>query len=103
MTARAYVERDILGRGVSLSLSPDENQLVLWQPLTITTLEPGVAGPADGRLYLPDDSARAIYEALADYFGHAGHDVRSLRKDYDAERRRVDQFIGHLLAEGRAV
>ena len=43
------------------------------------------------------DNARAIYEALADYFGHAGHDIRALRKDYDAERARVDKLIHHAI------
>lgn len=44
-------------------------------------------------LRLDEDDARAVYEELADYFGHAGHDTRSLRNDYDAERKRVDKLI----------
>lgn len=101
MAARAYAERDILGRGIRLSVSPDENQIILWGPPAVKILDPGVMAPEDARLFLPDESARAVYEALADYFGHAGHDIRSLRKDYDAERQRVDRLIGHLI-EGRA-
>lgn len=102
MTARAFVERDLLGRGIRLSVSPNENQIILWGPPTVKVFDPGAMAPEDARLFLPDEAARAIYEALADYFGHAGHDIRSLRKDYDAERQRVDRFIAHL-TEGRAV
>ena len=42
-----------------------------------------------------------IYEALADYFGHSGHDTRALRKDYDAERARVDKLINNLIGGTR--
>lgn len=50
-----------------------------------------------------DDVARALYEALANYFGGTGHDTRALRKDYDAERERVDKMIDHLLARPTVV
>lgn len=48
------------------------------------------------RLHIRVEDARAIYEALADFFGHSGHDTRALRKDYDAERGRVDKLLAHL-------
>lgn len=52
-------------------------------------------------LQLTEEEARAIYEALADYYGHAGHDTRALRKDYDAERARVDRLINNLIGGER--
>lgn len=63
--------------------------------------------PDDDRL-LPDDlaeratlrieeeEAHALYEALGDYFGHGGASTQALRRDYDAERKRVDRLIDHL-------
>lgn len=45
-----------------------------------------------------DDVARALYEALANYFGGTGHDTRALRKDYEHEKARLDKVIDHLLA-----
>jgi len=44
-------------------------------------------------MWLDEDEARALYEALADHFGHSGNDTRALRRDYDAERSRVDRLI----------
>ena len=38
-----------------------------------------------------------IDAALLDHY-RGGHDARELRKDYDAERARVDIFIKHLTA-----
>jgi hypothetical protein len=102
MTARAYVRPDILGRGANIVISPAEDRVLVWHPLEIReTSDQYREAARDEELFLPDDSARALYEALADFYGHAGHDIRSLRKDYDAERRRVDQFIGHLIKDGR--
>jgi len=43
-------------------------------------------------LRLNEEEARALYEALADYFGGTGHDTRALRRDYDDERKRVDRL-----------
>ena len=47
-------------------------------------------------LRLDESEARALYDALAEFFGHAGASTQALRRDYDAERRRVDRFIDHL-------
>jgi len=48
-------------------------------------------------LQLSTDEARALYEALAEHFGHAGHDMRALRRDYEAERCRVDRLLDVLV------
>ena len=42
--------------------------------------------------HLRDEEARALLEALIRHYQGA-EDTRSLRKDYDAERARVDKFI----------
>lgn len=49
------------------------------------------AAPERPTLLLSDDMGRALLDALSAHYG--GHsDVRSLRKDYDAERKRVDKL-----------
>jgi hypothetical protein len=46
-------------------------------------------------LRLREDLARALLTALLKHFD-GGEDTRNLRRDYDAERKRVDTFIAHL-------
>lgn len=48
-------------------------------------------------LVLTHDAARALLTSLLRHYD-GGEDTRSLRRDYDAERKRVDQFIAHLTA-----
>jgi len=52
-------------------------------------------------LHLPDDMARALLAALLRWYD-GGEDTRSLRRDYDAERARVDRLIGALLSQATA-
>jgi hypothetical protein len=47
-------------------------------------------------LTLRDDMARSLLAALLRHYNGAD-DARMLRKDYDAERARVDRLIGALL------
>jgi hypothetical protein len=49
---------------------------------------------------LTDGEARALLEALIRHY-HGAEDTRALRRDYDGERARVNQLIGHLAAIGR--
>lgn len=82
-----------IGRAIDESLS----EVITWpNSLTIRRTDAAVELGADDHLRIDEEIARALYEALADYFGGAGHDTRALRKDYDAERARVDKFIAHL-------
>jgi len=100
VSARAHVEFDPPRFGVrlavQLAVSENESTCIVWPdwPVAKTVR----AGEDEPNVWLPltEDVARAIYEALADHFGHSGHDTRALRKDYDAERARVDAFIKHL-------
>ena len=43
-----------------------------------------------------EDAAMALYQALAQHYGHMPGDSRLLRQDYDAERHRVDGLIASL-------
>jgi hypothetical protein len=44
---------------------------------------------------LDEGTARALLDALAAHFGGTS-EVQTLRRDYLAERKRVDRFIDHL-------
>lgn len=105
MTSRAHVEFDPTSFGVRIAVTHGGGregpitQVYQWEPLVVRTYDAseGATEPnAADWLRLPEEDARALYEALAEHFGHAGHDIRALRKDYDAERKRVDTFIEHL-------
>ena len=107
MSARAFIKDDWQRDGIQVFLLPDEGKVVRWDSIdgfgfpTVTDLDPRQEAPDSAGLRLPEVLARALYEALADHFGHSGHDTRALRKDYDAERARVDKFIALLTGGGR--
>jgi hypothetical protein len=54
------------------------------------------AGATKPTLVLEDDEARALLDALTRHF-HGAEDTRALRRDYDAERQRVDKMINALI------
>ena len=103
MTSRAHAEFDPQRLGVRIHVRREFDggpaQVLHWGTISVSQVTEGNAAATladDGWLRLPEDDARAIYEALADHFGHSGNDTRALRRDYDAERKRVDTFIAHL-------
>lgn len=102
MPARSRAEFDPMMMGVRLAVSlwgrEGESCVLTWpqQPHRAVVRE-GAEPDDDTWLRLPEDAARAMYEALAQYFGGAA-DSATLRRDYDAERARVDVFIRHLTA-----
>lgn len=105
MTSRARIEWDPARNGIKVAVSQEGGNLVrvlTWENAPQVTLidDAVVVPPENCWLHLGEDDARAIYEALGDYFGHSGADTRALRRDYDQERGRVDRLIGHLI--GRA-
>ncbi|MCG7285372.1 hypothetical protein MHY85_05200 [Cellulomonas sp. ACRRI] len=100
MPARSRVEFDPMRMGVRIAVSlwggEGESAVLTWPSQPERAIVRGEAEPeADTWLRLPEDAARAMYEALAQYFGGAA-DSATLRRDYDAERARVDVFIRHL-------
>lgn len=100
MTTKAHIERDPMFRGIRLAVAR-ERDYITWGPTRLVPRSDSESAGSGAWLTLDEDDARAIYEALADWFGHAGHDTRALRKDYDAERGRVDRLINHLIGGTR--
>lgn len=93
MTAKARVEYDIFNDGVKVFVKAGD-LLLSFPPVEYHQASEGDGSSTlVGPLMLHEDEARAVYEALASYFGGLGADMTALRKDYDAERRRVDKFI----------
>jgi hypothetical protein len=99
MTTKAHVkdewERNMVGIAVVRN-DGTRQEVLQWEAVAVETREAEASYRVEeerDRLHLPEDVARAIYEALADHFGHSGHDTRALRRDYEAERKRVDLFI----------
>jgi hypothetical protein len=106
VTARAYVRPNIALGGVEVALlreHRDGGRSVRQWPNVVNGApdyrkpdEAGVERP-DDFVQLVDDEARALYEALAEHYGHGANDVRSLRRDHDAERARVDKLTDALI------
>lgn len=107
MTSEAHAEHDYVRLGVRLIVTRGDRgqvgrQVLHWTEPTVQTIEnENAIAPDDCWLRLTEDDARAVYEALADHFGHSAHDTRALRRDYEAERKRVDRFIAHLTPTAR--
>ena len=102
MSARAIVQDDWERNGVKILVRPSEDKVLHWETPSVVTIddrERGILPPEDALLRLPDEIARALYEALSRHYGGGG-DMTSLRRDYDAERKRVDTFIAHLTQGG---
>lgn len=98
--ARASVREDFTRNGVSIALASTSRTIYDFTGVTQRALtdDEVYAEPGRGeRLVLTDDVARALYEALAVHYGHTGHDMRALRKDYEHERGRVDRLTDALL------
>lgn len=62
--------------------------------MAVETIQPGAMPPM---LSLPAEAARALHDALSRHFGGTS-DTLQLRKDYDAERARVDRLVDVLSA-----
>lgn len=101
MSARAYATTDYARRGVAIYLTGERHYgsgpvTAIGQPTEIVMTDIADEGAvAEPTLRLPDDMARALLDALSAHYGGTT-DMRSLRKDYDDERRRVDRLIGYL-------
>ena len=101
MSARARVELDFPRGGVAIHVSPRDDVLMSFGHTSLVArTEAGVVPDAEP-LLLAEDTARAIYQALGEYFGGMAADQRLLRRDYEDERKRVDTFIAHLTGRTR--
>jgi hypothetical protein len=101
MTAGAHVEQDWMRGGVKLAIWTDRGEhttsIIRWGEVSAAEIPVAESAPEDAFLHLTDDIARALYEALSVHFGGNVVDATRLRKDYDAERARVDLFIKHTI------
>lgn len=61
----------------------------------VTTVTEGALGTDFEALRLTEDLARALLDGLTRWY-HGAEDTRALRKDYDAERARVDRLLDKL-------
>lgn len=64
--------------------------------LTFVNHDEATMLPTSPSLLLSDGHARALLDALSAHYGGSS-DVQTLRKDYMAERARVDRFIEHMV------
>jgi hypothetical protein len=100
MSDRAFVQPDFFRMGVSIYLvqKVGDQRFAVGQPveLVMREEETGAVGiQQEPTLRLPESMARALLDALSAHFGGTG-DMQTLRKDYLAERVRVDKMIDHL-------
>lgn len=92
---RAHVSHDHARFGIALTLINRRGERIsLGQPTDITfqDTDPGIYMP-EPTMRIPDSLGRALLDALTAHYGGAT-DTRTLRKDYEAERARVDRLIG---------
>ncbi len=112
---RAHIQPDLYGFSLCISLvdHPPEGSFDMrpriWRlgsaDSTVSATWEEI--PPDGLIGQPtfrlsDEHARALLETLTRHYQGA-EDTRALRRDYDAERGRVDGLIGHLAAVTRTL
>jgi hypothetical protein len=100
---RVYVTQSFSWQGVGLWLI--ERRAIdgvpvttVGQPVSLVyaDLPEAAAAPETPTLNLSDDMARAMLDALSAHYG--GHsDTRTLRRDYDDERKRVDRLTDAII------
>jgi hypothetical protein len=109
----AHIHEDFIGSvDVSIVMHPAEGSMdprlrILRLPTAdrpfadweeIQPLEP-LSAPT---MRLGAEEARAVLAGLTAHF-HGAEDTRALRRDYDGERKRVDDLIGHLAVIAKQV
>ena len=98
MPFRAHVQTDLSrfdGLAVYLAREGEGERFALGQPTEVVFSETDPHVQQEPTFRMPEAVARALLDALAAHFGGTS-DVQTLRKDYLAERARVDKLIGHL-------
>lgn len=100
--ARALVRHDLERDGVSIAIRRQGGGILDFTTRTEFS-EDGATDSAAKPLYLRDEEARALYEALGRHFGGDAVSNVRLRSDYDAERRRVDKMIDALITGPKAI
>ena len=99
---RAHIRHEPLGRHVDIYLAdemPDGSLFVHGAGGdTVSHVEPRAeVGHIDPTLRLPEQALPALLAAISGHLGAVEH-PQQLRRDYDAERARVDQALTALTA-----
>jgi hypothetical protein len=95
---QAHIGTDYMARGLRIAWSREIPGGVEYTDGTTgwVTRAGDAAEPSITPLTVNDEQGRALLAALLRHYNGAD-DARMLRKDYDAERARVDRLIGALL------
>ena len=98
MSWRAIIRDDDYGRGVTVVWVSEDNGSRLVTNGDMVQVLAGNTATTDEfvPLRLRDDLARSLLTALNSFY-EGGEDTRALRKDYDAERKRVDTLIAAVI------
>lgn len=107
MTPRIRIQDDPIADGISVTIARRANTVTVIYHANAGILEEEFIPAEQAGAYvevkptirLPDDIARALLDALAQHYGGTSEAI-TLRRDYDHERGRVDQFIRYLLDRG---
>jgi hypothetical protein len=99
MNWRVVIEDDFPAQGIALRIGDvigDRVNVVMPTEIVLQAHDRNVTWPDGPSLRLPDDLGRALLDALSAHYGGTS-DTRTLRRDYEHERGRVDRLIGHLV------
>lgn len=102
MTIRVHIGDDYTRRSVSIYVvnSVGEDRALVMQPegsgWTWSDVDPLVGFQVPPTIALPEEAAHALLDSLAAHFGGVS-EVQTLRKDYIAERGRVDKLTDALI------
>jgi hypothetical protein len=108
MTIRAHVVHDFFLRGIGVYIvdSIDEHRARVMQPegsfWQWVEHDPATNLDLPPTFRLPEDAARALLDSLAGHFGGVS-EVQTLRKDYLAERGRVDKLTDAIIRQAAAL
>ncbi len=94
MTWQCHVEGDFTFNGVKIMWGDHDTRTYTNGETVVVGPDPAVALALEP-LRLREELARTLLTALLKHFD-GGEDTRSLRKDYDHERKRVETFISYL-------
>lgn len=101
---RAWVETDFAMLGVSVTIAHpmfsagNRYGVMIKTPTGSEVVEEGTSYGGEPTIRLRDDEALALLDALLTHY-RGGSDTRQLRKDYEAERARVDRLINYVIEE----
>jgi len=94
---RVFIENSFSANGVAVHLGTYSNgKLLVAKFMQLEWEEVPPATSTQPSLYLDDNLARSLLDALARHYG-ASTDIITTREDYLHERSRVDKLIDNLM------